>query len=253
MQLHFRDTGSGTPVLLIHSGGMSSRQWRKLEAAVAEKHRAIVPDLLGYGATGTWPANEPFHFSQDVAALEELLASLGEPAHLVGHSYGGFLALKLAVARPESVRSLALYEPVAFGVLTPEERKLLPSPLEFEGTGESWLESFVDHWNGRGAWAALNADTKQAFRSVAWKLSREVVTLAADATTAEAYRALKMPTLLLGGSLTPQFEQRVLARLHEALAGSRLQVFEGVGHMGPITHAALVNAAIVEQLAGARG
>ncbi len=247
MQLNYRESGAGVPVLLIHSGGLSSRQWRKLAEAVAAERRAVVPDLLGYGATGAWPEGQPFHFSQDVAALEELLLEIG-PAHVVGHSYGGFLALKLALARPSSVLSLALYEPVAFGLLDAEDRALLPKLVEFEGSGESWLESFIDNWQGAGAWAALNAETKQAFRDVAWKLSREVVTLATDTSDSDAYRALAIPTLLLGGERTPRFEQRVLARLHEAIPHSRLHLFPGLGHMGPITHGALVNAAILEHL-----
>ncbi len=99
------------PVLLVHSGGFTSRQWRKLAERLAPTHRVLAPDLIGYGASGPWPVGEPFHFRQDVEALAALLAREGAPAHVVGHSYGGFLALQLALAHPASVGSLALDEP----------------------------------------------------------------------------------------------------------------------------------------------
>src|SRR5688500_4532898 len=107
---------SAAPVLLVHSGGFTSRQWRKLAALLAPDRRVLAPDLIGYAADTRWPVGEPFHFRQDLEALAAVLAD-EPPAHVVGHSYGGFLALQLALIHPDRVRSLAVYEPVAFGIL----------------------------------------------------------------------------------------------------------------------------------------
>ena len=84
--LAYRDVGEGEPVLLLHSGGFSSRQWHALSGALLSTHRVLVPDLLGYGASSPWRTGEPFHLRQDVAVLERLLDDVGGPVHLVGHS-----------------------------------------------------------------------------------------------------------------------------------------------------------------------
>lgn len=242
------------PVLLIHSGGFTSRQWRRLADALAPGFRVIAPDLLGYGASGAWPDGEPFHFRQDLAFLESLI---DEPVHLVGHSYGGFLALQLALARPELVRSIAVYEPVAFGILDEVEDADVRAALgvvrrewirDASGVDEAWLESFVEWWNGRGAWARLPEETRGAFRAVGWKLFQEVMTLAADRTTRDTYATITAPSLILGGALSPPTERRVVEKLGAALPHARAHILEGVGHMGPITHAPLVNEAILEHV-----
>jgi pimeloyl-ACP methyl ester carboxylesterase len=239
--------------LLIHSGGFTSRQWRKLGELLAPGYRVLAPDLLGYGES-KWPDGEPFHFRQDLDLLESLL---DEPAHLVGHSYGGFLALQLALRRPELVRSIAAYEPVAFGVLDEVEdadalaglggvkREWVP---DASGADEGWLRAFVDWWNGAGAWDRLGDATRGAFRSVGWKLFQEVMSLGADRTSRATYATISAPTLLLGGELSPLTERRVVQRLAGALPHARLRLFDGVGHMGPISHAALVNDAIAAHL-----
>lgn len=248
---------SSQRVMLVHSGGFTSRQWRRLAAALAPTHQVLSPDLLGYGASGPWPLGEPFHFRQDVARLESLLGDDPAPVHVVGHSYGGFLGLKLALARPAAVRSLALFEPVAFGVLDEtadaDARHILglvPSSYEpgADGVDEGWLAKFVDWWNGPGAWAALPDETQASFRSVGWKLSQEVATLTVDRTDRATYGAIGAPTLLLGGARSPLPERRVLENLAAALPRAALQIFEDMGHMGPITHAAVVNAAIVAHI-----
>lgn len=241
-------------VLFVHSGGFTSRQWRKLAAELEPTYQVLAPDLIGYGASGPWPVGTPFHFRQDVALLESLLGFVSGPVHVVGHSYGGLLALQLALARPGSVRSLALYEPVAFGVLDEQEdadawralrRVERPYELGDDGVDEAWLALFVEWWNGEGAWAGLAEATRASFRAVGWKLYQEVMTLMADRTDRATYGTIAAPTLLLGGELTPMAERRALERLAAALPRATLQMLTGAGHMGPITHAAAVNAAIV--------
>jgi pimeloyl-ACP methyl ester carboxylesterase len=242
-----------TPVLLIHSGGFTSRQWRRLAELLAPRHRVIAPDLLGYGAA-RWPAGKPFHFREDVALLAGLL---DEPAHVVGHSYGGLLALQLALARPESVRRIAVYEPVTFGLLDEPEDAAVCASIgslgdyrpDAAGVDEPWLERFVDWWQGAGAWRALGAPTRQAFCDVGWKLSQEVASLAADRTDRARYAAITAPTLILAGERTQPAELHVVRKLARTLPHATLQLFPGLGHMGPITHAATVNDAIASFLA----
>jgi pimeloyl-ACP methyl ester carboxylesterase len=234
--------------LLVHSGGFTSRQWRKLAASLSTNHRVLTPDLLGY--VTPWPVGAPFHFREDVAMLRALL---DEPAHVIGHSYGGFLALQLALAHPELVRSISVYEPVAFGILDEKDDEgALASLAEIKGyvadvngVDEAWLTSFVDWWSGQGTWQHLPIDTRQAFRNVGWKLSQEVSSLAADRTGRAGYSKIVAPTLLLGGERSPAAERRVLAKLARALPHATLQMFAGLGHMGPITHPAEINPAIV--------
>ena len=196
-----------TTALLIHSGGFTSRQWRKLSELLAPRYRVLAPDLLGYGSSGAWPEGAPFHFRQDLDLLESLLS---EPAHLVGHSYGGFLALQLALRRPDLVRFIAVYEPVAFGILDEDERDALNLVRRDFDEPEAWLRAFVEWWNGDGAWERLNEETRASFRAVGWKLFQEVMTLGADTTDGATYATIAAPALILGGALSPWTERRVV-------------------------------------------
>ncbi len=255
---------SRPPVLLIHSGGLTSRQWRKLADTLAAEHEVLAPDLLGYGTSGAWPEGQPFHFHQDIAHLEaslDSLAAAGGPVHLVGHSYGGLLALQLALRHASQVGAIAVYEPVAIGVLDAPEDAPARAQLDVArraydlgataatGADDAWLAGFVDWWQGPGAWASLAPGTQGAFRAVGWKMSQEVASLLDDATDSAGYGAIAAPTLLLGGAESPMAERRVLAKLAASLPRATLEIFEGMGHMGPVTHGKVVNAAIVAHLA----
>lgn len=241
-------------VVALHSGGMSSRQWRSLARALGDRWRVIAPDLLGSGANPPWDDTVPFDLAMDVSAVRAVVAPLG-PVHLVGHSYGALIAMKLAAREPQLARTLTLYEPPAFGLLRAGDdddaaeqlRALARDPVfidETTGGGEAWLERFIDWWSGPGAWRSLPDEGRAAFAKVGRKVFREVQSLTGDRASAESYRGASAPALLLSGSRTPLAERRVMERLAEALPHAERVVIEGAGHMGPITHAAEVNAAV---------
>ncbi len=241
--------------LLLHSSGISGRQWGRLTAELEKRAaRAIAPDLTGHGRAPAWPHGEPFSFRTDVEETVRLLERTG-PAHVVGHSYGGLVALHVARAAPSSVRSLALFDPVAFGVLDPvrdaDARAALPRELAWSDDDdgrERWLETFVDFWGGAGAWRALREEARAEFRRVAWIVREGVRSLMEDTTPLDAWRAFPFPVLLLTAERSPLPARRVVERLAEANPGARVETIPGAGHLAPVTHAERVNAILLEAL-----
>lgn len=255
------DRGEGGPVVLLHSGGMSSRQWRLLGDVLSARWRVLAPDLLGSGANPPWPDDAPFNLQIEVEAVLASLPDAG-PIHLVGHSYGALLALKIAQQRPALVRSLSLYEPPAFGVLyEPADRESLAELGSLEGEHgslfgdeklggtEPWLHIFVDFWNGPGSWGRMPEPSRASFLRMGRKVYREVRSIMADRTGAKDYASVHAPTLLMSGARSPLAERRVMARLQQSLPRTSSMVLETAGHMGPLTHAADVNDAIAHHLA----
>ncbi|AKU97995.1 alpha/beta superfamily hydrolase [Labilithrix luteola] len=259
--LHTTSRGEGQPVVMLHSGGMSSRQWKKLGDVLATSHRVVAPDFLGSGSNPPWPEGERFDFTMDVEAVAKIVGELGQPVHLVGHSYGGLVAMTLARRSPGSVRSVAVYDPVAFGVLhaandveglTDLARNDKPIFFDLErGGSDAWFEVFVDYWNGPGSWRAMPEPARQSFLQVGRKVFFEVYSLLQDRTAASAYAPIEAPALLLTGEASPAAAKRVAARLADSMPHGRLVQISGAGHMGPITHGAAVNEAIREHVASA--
>lgn len=246
---------------MLHSGGMSSRQWKKLGDVLSVTHRVVTPDFLGSGANPPWPEGEHFDFTMDVEAVAKILADLGEPVHLVGHSYGGLVAMTLARRAPASIRSIAAYDPVAFGVLhaandaaglTDLARNDTPIFFDLERGGtDPWFEVFVDYWNGPGTWRAMPEPARQSFLQVGRKVFFEVYSLLQDRTAASAYAPIQAPALFLTGQASPTAAKRVVALLADAMPRGRVVQIEGAGHMGPITNANAVNEAIRDHVVAA--
>ncbi len=246
---------SSAPVVLLHSGGLSSRQWGRLAETLTQAgHPVVLPDFLGHGANDAEPPR-PAHFDADVDAIVDRLVTVGAPAHLVGHSYGGLIALQVARRRPDLVRSLAVYEPVAFGVLhdPPDAEGLadlgrlsaVPVFRDMAASGtEAWLEVFVDFWSGPGAWARLGDAARGSFLATGRVMSEGVLALTDDRTPLAAYASIAAPALLVHGEHSPAAARRVAAILAAGLPSARLAPVAGAGHMGPLTHAAEVNALI---------
>ena len=116
-----RIEGRGAPVVLLHSSMSSKGQWRELIQRMRDCYRLIAIDLHGYGDTSLPQSADCFALDDEVRLVESVLTSAlqtGQRFHLVGHSYGGVVALQLAQRQPQRVRSLSLFEPIPFHLLT---------------------------------------------------------------------------------------------------------------------------------------
>jgi pimeloyl-ACP methyl ester carboxylesterase len=110
-KLAYETQGEGEPVLLMHCGFVAEAFGPLMnEAELASRYRLINYHRLGYGQSDR--ASGPMSVAEQAADARALLRHLGiERAHIVGHSYGGVVALQLALDAPDAVQSLALLEP----------------------------------------------------------------------------------------------------------------------------------------------
>jgi len=137
------------PVVLLHGGGAgatgASNYGRNIDA-LAEHYRVIVPDLPGYGRS-TKEIDHEDPFGDLASAIRGLLDELGiDKAHLVGNSYGGAAALRLAMDRPDKVDRLILMGPGGIGTTRALPTKGLTSLLSYyggEGPTREKLETFI--------------------------------------------------------------------------------------------------------------
>lgn len=258
-------------ILCLHSSQSSGAQWRPLKQTLSDAfpHAHIyTPNLIGYGR-GVYDAThspaEAFRLADEVEALAPLLddiyvdpdavkASRPQPLHLVGHSYGGALALRIArlltnAGTPPA--TITLYEPVAFHLL-PDNDSARNEILEISAKMDELkpaeaAASFVDYWNQPGYFAALPAKVQQGMIAKQAKVQADFSALIQEPATLEDYATLSSPVMLMHGSESPQSSRRVAQLLADTLPQVTTAETEG-GHMAPLTHPQRVNPEIVSFL-----
>lgn len=108
---NLHDSGSGTPVLMIHGSGpgvSAWANWRLVMPGLAMQRRVLAPDMLGFGYTDR-PEGAVYNMDRWVGQLLDLMDALDlERADVVGNSFGGALALALAIRAPQRLRRLVL-------------------------------------------------------------------------------------------------------------------------------------------------
>jgi len=253
-RLHSVTAGSGPTVACLHSSGSSSGQWRRLIEEQQAFHRFIAFDFHGHGRSPDF-AGDTFELRAESEAVLQGLPRSSEPIHLVGHSYGGAVALDLAVRHPGRFASVTVFEPVLVGRLDRGSAEF----AEITSTGLAIVRAaragdlgaasatFIDYWNGTGSWNALSAEHQDrvCLRIVA--VAQHFEALLANPLPFDRLRDLRVPTLVLLGDRSPA-PARAVGQCLGAMPFVRVEVLPGVAHMGPITHPEEVNPRIARHL-----
>jgi pimeloyl-ACP methyl ester carboxylesterase len=255
----YTDSGSGEPVVMIHCSSSSAREWQSLCETLNADFRSIATDLWGCGKSDPWGGQVEFTLASEAEPIVNVIRKIGTPVHLVGHSYGGGVALKIAREHPEIVLSLTLIEPSCFQLLAGDSQDaellseittLANAVIDAVSSGNYWegTEQFVDYWSGAGTWAAMPYKSQMRLCQTLGKVVLDFRALLNEPTELRDYTNIICPTLIICGEYARGPSRRIAEILADALQRVTLQMIPQAGHMSPFTHPDEVNSVILDHL-----
>ncbi|WP_347138739.1 alpha/beta fold hydrolase [Paracoccus sp. SSK6] len=228
------------PALALHCMMGSAGYWGPIARRLEGRADLTSFDMPGHGRSGPWVqgAEGPdFH-----TAVTRIAASfIDRPLDLVGHSLGATVALRIAVAAPEAVRSLTLIEPVLFAAASDVEQKerdrIIAEHLA-QGRSEDAARAFIDVW-GAQPFDDLPPPARQTMTTQIPLVAAADETLTHDRANilrAGGLEAIDAPVLIIVGERSPTVIHGIADALAERLADVGRATVPGAGHMLPLTH-----------------
>jgi pimeloyl-ACP methyl ester carboxylesterase len=260
----FIETGMGDTVILLHSGGGGAAQWARVFEELGERCHLVAPDLRGYGGSDGWTDQGLPTLTQEVDVVHALARRSTGNVHLVGHSYGGSVALIAAKDCPELYDSLTLIEPANFHLLRGSGaadqilfRMIYRVAMRVTdaisaGTPENGLCAFVDYWSGKGTWENLRKEVRETLCTRAPVIAYNFFATMCDKTPFTRLTQHGLPTLFIQGEKTTPVMGRITEMLCAETPSSRVQIIPEAGHMSTITHAREVADLIMDHAARMR-
>jgi pimeloyl-ACP methyl ester carboxylesterase len=255
---HYYDTGTGDPVVLLHSGeygGSAELSWEYTIPALAEHYRVIAPDWLGFGKT-----DKLFDFGGQrqrmVRHMARFLEKLGvSNAHFIGSSMGASMLLEVAAQQPVPfpIRSVVASSGGGFIPFNDARRTL----TDYDGSKEA-MERIVGVMFLDSRWSQDEEYVARRVRASlvpgAWECASAARLRAPGAAPSSnfgrpddtPYEAIQVPTLLVAGDSDPLRESGYAPRVAAHIANCSVEVFEQCAHMPHIEYAEKFNRLVLD-------
>ena len=247
VQVDYDVAGSGETLVLVHGSWSNRNNWLPVVADLARSFRVVTYDRRDYGRSQRGAGGTRRDQEDDLAALIEHVGG-GEPANLVGTSFGGSIAVGLATRRPDLVRRLAVHEPPLLA-LVGHDPELWP---ELESVGAAMGAVLARIGRGDAAGAAEEFVERIAFEPGTWEQLPEPI----RATMVDSAQAvlgeqqdpmwalvepstlawIACPVLVTQGDQSPAWFRAIVARLATEINGATVHTYEGAGHAPHLTH-----------------
>jgi pimeloyl-ACP methyl ester carboxylesterase len=256
--IDYIEAGTGSPVVLIHSSVSGNRQWRSLTEALKDRYRVLAVNLFGYGETTPWPGNTVQTLADHADLVLALCSNSSSPVFIVGHSFGGSVALKAALRLGHKVAGLVLLEPNPFYLLSQHKRhaayneaKALRDHVKQYGAVGDWrkvAERFADYWISEGTWADMPAKRRSAFLEAMPPNFHEWDAVMNETTKIDKWASLIAKTLVVYDAETKRPIREIVELLINVCPHWSFKRITGGGHMAPLFQPELVNPIVTEFL-----
>lgn len=246
-QPHVVEQGAGEPVVFVHGSYATTSTWKKLIERLAPTHHCIAIRLPGHGGM---PDPSDFDAPSIEAELAVLTAAVHQltdrPIHLVGHSYGGVVALAQALKGTLPIAELTLFEPVATWVLdavndAPMQAQVQAFLNRYRHDAAQGLPDacgqVIDFWGGANDFAGLPPHIQAAMGTMVKNNLRHWDICTRAEHTAADLAALKVPTRLVSGTRSNEVAHAIVDHLHRWLPRSQRWEIDGASHGLVSTHA----------------
>lgn len=243
--VEYSESGDGPALLMLPGSFGTGSGWKAVTDRLAARYRVVTTSLLGYGATAERRPLGNATMRQQTEVIDCVLDRIGEPTHVVGHSFGGLAALAHAVEGTIKPASLMLVEANPFGLLKVAGEASLYSMFgamtseyfaDFAAGRDDAARHVIDFYGGHGAFAALPAKVRDYVMKTTPANIRDWSSGTPFEPPLAVWRQISAATLIVrGGDSHP-----AMVRLAEILAGAipnaRLETVVGGSHFLPATH-----------------
>ncbi len=219
----------------------SGRSWGPIADRLDGRIDLRAPDWPGHGRSAAWQPGPGPDITTTAARL--VGAAIDRPLDLIGHSFGAVVALRIAVAAPQAIRSLTLVEPVLFAALPARDRDadgLMDRLLAAEAAGDraGATRMFMRHWGGTDPDAAQAPARAQMQAQMATVLDSmpDLYDDRGRILRDGGIEAIEAPVLLISGAQSPPGIHSIAEALAARMADVGRATVPGAGHMAPLTH-----------------
>ena len=253
VRLYYKEHGEGAPILCVHGGGSSAAMWEDAVVELARRGRVIAYDRRGCSRSERprpYERTTVAEQAEDAAALLDALEAT--PAVLIGRSYGGAVAVELALRHPDHVRALALLEGDALALSpaalewTKGIRDRLRQVAADEGV-DAVYEALIDEVVGPGAWDSFPGEVQRLLTQNGPALLAELAYVDEALPDAAAHATIDKPVLLVVATESPSAQREMTHAMAQVLPDARTALVGG-GHL--VDPAAPEVLAFVEEIAG---
>lgn len=244
--IDYRETGSGPAILFVPGSFSTPVAWRGLQKHLPRGYRFVGTSLCGYGETEETRRPGDLGMAHQVRVIEAVAAHIAAPVHLVGHSFGGAVALAAALAGAIDVLSIATFEANPLALIRERgQRKLFDTTrrmsVEFEAAYDAGERDaagrIIDFWGGRGSFAAMPEAVRDYCRATAGVNVLDWRTAFAFEAGMADYARLSAPVLLVRGARANPAMAAITEALGDSLPNVRMAAVDGASHFLITSHA----------------
>jgi len=245
LKFDFEEVGSGPAILFLPGSYSFHNAWRGVVETLKGKYRTICTSLPGYGGTEETRNEASDSISEMLEFMSQVIDRIGEPIHLVGHSYGGLTAYATALEHPEKVLSFITFEgnpiyALRNGIPYPwidEVREMVDSFEEAIADGDPDAPRIIiDFWRKPGVFDAMPDPVKDYCRYKAKTNRIDWKTAAGFTPDIRAFSKLSMPSTVVRGELANQMIVDISNGISESLPDCLLTEVAGSNHFLISTH-----------------